>query len=219
MHESVVMNGLKAIPTHVVLKKGSQFRNTGFVAIQRLIKADLFSTLEKDAIASAERNKEIPDSHSMASVGKHSPETAVYESTKRFHSETVLPQFQNALLPLLRVLTGYILEPLNSWYIFYEGTDAISLHIDPEKSDISVLVSVLGKVGPLHFHPELEAQNQSQLDAYFQGGEWKPNSGIPLAYPYDGILVNRGHRIPHHRTGEPISQRCAVAAMHYTILR
>ena len=87
------------------------------------------------------------------------------------------------------------------------------------KSDISVLISVLGEVGPLHFHPELEAQKQNQLDAYYQGADWNPNSGIPLTYPYDGILVNRGHRIPHHRTGKPISQRCVVAAMHYTILR
>ncbi len=219
MHESFIMNGLKAIPTHVALKKGAQFRKTGSVVIHSLIKAGLSSTLEKDAIASAEQNKKISDSRRTTSLEKHTPESAVYQSTERFQSINVLPQLQNTLIPFLRVLTGHLLVPLNSWYISYEGTDGISLHIDPEKSDISVLISVLGEVGPLHLHPELEGQNQNQLDIYYQGADWKPNSGIPLTYPYDGIIVNRGHRIPHHRTGKPISQRCAVAVMHYTILR
>jgi len=219
MHEGIVINGLKAIPTHVALKKRSQFRKTGFVAIHSLIKAELSATLEQDAIASSAQNIGIPDSRNTISLEKHTTETAVYKSTKRLQSINVLPQLQNELLPLLRVLTGHLLEPLNSWYIYYEGTDGISLHIDPEKSDISVLISVLGEVGPLHFHPELEAQNQHQLDAYYQGANWNPNSGIPFTYPYDGILVNRGHRIPHHRTGRPISERCAVATMHYTIVR
>ena len=211
-------NGLKAIPTHVTLKKGAQFRKTGSVAIQQLIKASLASLLEQDAIASREQEIEILDSK-MASLEQNTPETKIYQSTKRSQSISVLPHLQNKLLPLLRVLTGHPLVPLNSWYIYYERTDGIVLHADPEKSDISVLISVLGKVGPLHFHPELESQNQNQLDAYYHGKNWKPDSGSPLAYPCDGILINRGHRIPHHRTGKSIFQCCAVAALHYTILR
>ena len=218
MHKNVVINGLKAIPTHVALKKGAQFRKMGFVAIQGLIKASLSSALEKDAIASIEQDKEILDSR-MTSLENNTPETRIYQSTKRSESINVLPQLQNALLPLLKVLTGHLLVPLNSWYIYYERTDEILLHADPEKSDISVLISVLGQVGPLHFHPELESQNQNQLDDYYQGPNWSPNSGSSLIYPYDGILINRGHRIPHHRAGKPIPQRSAVAALHYTILR
>ena len=218
MQKKVVINGLKAIPTHVALKKGAQFRKMGFVAIQSLIKAGLSSVLEKDAIASIEQDKIILDSR-MTSLENRTPETRIYQSTKRSQSINVLPQLQNTLLPLLKVLTGHLLVPLNSWYIYYEGTDGILLHADPEKSDISVLISVLGKVGPLHFHPELESQNQNQLNDYYQGPNWNPNSGSSLIYPYDGILINRGHRIPHHRAGKPISQRSAVAALHYTILR
>lgn len=212
------MNGLKAIPTHVALKKRAQFRKTGFVAVHSLIKASLHSELEQDAILSAKQDLVIQDSQ-MTNLDNHISETKVYQFTKRSPSANILPQLQNALLPFLRVLTGYQLVPQNSWYIYYEGTDGILLHIDPEKSDISVLISVLGKVGPVHFHPELEAQEQKQLDAYYQRTDWQPNSGIPLVYPYDGVLINRGNRIPHHREGKPISQRCAVATIHFTIIR
>ena len=216
MNKNVVMNGLKAIPTHVSLKKGAQFRKIGVVAIRGLIKSSFSSTLKQDAIASAVQDKLIRDDW-MENLKKQSPETTAYQSAMRSLSTNILPQFQTALLPLLRTLTGHLLVPSKSWYIYYEGTDEIKLHADPEESDISVLTSVLGEVGPLHFHPDLEGQNQNQLDNYYQGADWNPIGGIPLSYPCDGILINRGHRIPHHRAGKPISQRCAVAVMHYAI--
>ena len=202
-----MVNGLKAIPTHIALKKGALFRKLGFVAIRGLIKSSLSSALKQDAIASA--------SH----LERHAPETTAYRSAKQSRSTNVLLQFQATLLPLLRTLTGYQLVPSDSWYIYYEGTDEIRLHVDPEESDISVLTSVLGEVGPLHLHPELEGQNENQLNSYYKGAGWNPIGGVPLSYPCDGILINRGHRIPHHRVGKPISQRCAVAALHYTLQR
>ena len=90
MHKNGVINGLKAIPTHITLKKGAQFRKMGFVAIQGLIKAGLSSTLEKDAIASIEQDKEILDSR-MTSLENNTPETKIYQSTKRYESINVLP--------------------------------------------------------------------------------------------------------------------------------
>ena len=135
-----MINGLKAIPTHIALKKGAQFRKLGFVAIRGLIKSSLSSALKQDAIASA------------SYLEKHAPETTAYQSAKQSRSTVVLLKFQAALLPLLRTLTGYQLVPSDSWYIYYEETDEIGLHVDPEESDITVLTSVLGEVGPLHLH-------------------------------------------------------------------
>lgn len=216
MYKSVVSNGLKAIPTHVSLKESAQLRKIGFVKISGLIKFSLSSTLEQDAIASVEKSRLVCDSR-MKNLEKNTRETTSYQFARRSQSTNVLMQFQKALLPLLRTLTGNILVPSDSWYIYYEGTDGISLHVDPKESDISVLISVLGEVGPLHLHPDLEGQNQNQLDSYYQGADWNPIGGIPLRYPCDGIIINRGHRIPHHRAGKSISQLCAVATLHYTI--
>ena len=216
IYKSVVSNGLKAIPTHVALKESAQLRKIGFVKISGLIKFSLASALEQDAIASVEKSRLVCDSW-MTNLEKNTQETTSYQSARRSQPTNVLMQFQIALLPLLRTLTGNMLVPSDSWYIYYEGTDGISLHVDPKNSDISVLTSVLGEVGPLHLHPDLEGQNQNQLDSYYQGADWNPIGGIPLRYPSDGIIINRGHRIPHHRAGKPISQLCAVATLHYTI--
>ncbi len=216
MYKSVASNGLKAIPTHVALKESAQLRKVGFIKICGLIKFSLSSALEQDAIASVEKSRLVCDSR-MTNLEKDTQETTSYQFARRSQATNLLMQFQIALLPLLRTLTGNILVPSDSWYIYYEGTDGISLHVDPKESDISVLISVLGEVGPLHLHPDLEGQNQKQLDSYYQSADWNPIGGIPLRYPCDGIIINRGHRIPHHRAGEPISQRCAVATLHYTI--
>ncbi len=216
MNKIVVMNGLKAIPTHITLKKGAQFRKIGFVAISGLIKSNFSFALKQDAIASAVQDEAIRDDW-MENLKKQSSEITAYQSAMRSLSTSILPQFQTALLPLLRTLTGHLLVPSKSWYIYYEGTDEIRPHVDSEENDISVLTSVLGEVGPLHFYPDLKGQNQNQLDNYYQSEDWNPIGGIPLSYPYDGILINQGHKIPHHRVGKPISQRCAVAVMNYTI--
>ena len=216
MYKSTVSDGLKAIPTHVVLKESAQLRKIGFVKIGSLIKCSLSSLLEQDAIASVEKSRLVCDSR-KANLEKNMQETTSYQSARRSRPTNVLMQLQIALLPLLRTLTGETPVPSDSWYIYYEGTDGISLHIDPKESDISVLISVLGEVGPPRFHSDLEGQDQNQLDSYYKGVDWNPISGIPLSYPCDGIIINRGHRIPHHREGKPVSQLCAVATLHYSI--
>lgn len=216
MYKSVVSNGLKAIPTHVALKERAQFHKIGFVKVSNLIKHSLSSALKHDAIASVENSRLVCDNRTT-NLEKNMQETTSYQSARRSQPTNVLMQFQIALLPLLQTLTGNKLIPSDSWYIYYEGTDGISLHLDPKESDISVLTSVLGEVGPLHLHPDLEGQNQNQLDSYYRRVDWSPIGGIPLRYPCDGIIINRGNRIPHHRVGKPISQRCAVATLHYTI--
>ena len=216
MYKSVVSDGLKAIPTHVALKESAQLRKIGFVKISGLMKYSVNSALEQDAVASVEKSGLVRDSR-VRHLRKNTQETTSYQSARRSQPTNVLMQFQITLLPLLRILTGKVLVPSDSWYIYYEGTDEISLHVDPKESDISVLISVLGEVGPLHFHPDLEGQSGDQLDSYYKGMDWNPISGVPLRYPCDGIIINRGHRIPHHRAGKSISQLCAVATLHYAI--
>jgi hypothetical protein len=148
MYKSVVSNGLKAIPTHVALKERAQLRKIGFVKINSLIKYSLSSALEQDAIVSVEKSRLVCDS-GMTNLKRNIPETTSYQSARRSQPTNVLMQFQVALLPLLKTLTGNMLVPSDSWYIYYEGTDGISLHVDPKESDISVLTIAIirGRIG------------------------------------------------------------------------
>ena len=113
MYKSVLSNGLKAIPTHVALKESVQLRKIGIVKISSLIKFNLSSALEQDAIASVEKSRLVCDSW-MTNLEKHTQETTSYQSARRSQSTNVLMQFQIALLPLLQTLTGNILVPSDS---------------------------------------------------------------------------------------------------------
>ena len=200
------------IQLHVTSQERVQFRQMGFVLIRGLLGPCLSSALEREAIASVEQAK-VPRDGWTTELRKRERETPARQTARR--PAKVLAQLQAALVPLLRTLTGQLLAPSYAWYNYYEGTDGIWLHVDPQESDLSVLTTVLGEVGPLHLHPELKGQSQDQLDTYYQGVDWDPDSGVPVCYPRDGILVSRGQVIPHHRSGKPIVRRCAVAAMHY----
>ncbi|MFD7258850.1 hypothetical protein [Streptomyces sp. NPDC059874] len=130
----------------------------------------------------------------------------------------LLTQLHFALVPLARALTSRLLVPSYGWYNFYPSDDAIWLHVDVEKSDLAILATALGDVGPLHVHPELAGRNQAELDRLQTGPSWDADSGCRIAYPRHGVLALRGRSVPHHRPGRPLPTLGAVAALHFTSL-
>ena len=130
----------------------------------------------------------------------------------------LLAHLHLALIPLVRALTGRLLVPAHAWYNFYMIDDSMGLHIDTEGSELVLLTTALGDVGPLHLHPELRDRTQGELEAIQRHPNWRLESGVPMDYPRLGLLAHRGHVIPHHRPGRPVSEPCAVAALHYASL-
>ncbi|MFF6772314.1 hypothetical protein ACFY8W_01980 [Streptomyces sp. NPDC012637] len=130
----------------------------------------------------------------------------------------LLTRLHFALVPLARALTGRLLVPSYGWYNFYPSDDAIWLHVDVEKSDLAILGTVSGGVGPLHIHPELAGRTQAELDRLQTGPSWDADSGCRTAYPRRGVLALRGRSVPHHRPGRPLTTLGAVAALHFTSL-
>lgn len=130
----------------------------------------------------------------------------------------LLAQLHLSLVPLARAVSGKLLVPTCGWYNFYPFEDGIWLHVDVVDSDLVILTTVLGVVGPLHLHPDLADMSQDQLDVVQNGGEWDPNCGVPVDYPRFGIVAHRGRKIPHHRPGRRLTAPAAVAALHYKSL-
>ncbi|MFG2987454.1 hypothetical protein ACGFYQ_40640 [Streptomyces sp. NPDC048258] len=127
----------------------------------------------------------------------------------------LLSWLQFALLPTARALTGQVLVPICGWYNFYPVNDGIWLHVDVDDSDLVILATALGEVGPLHLHPQLQGLNQAELDVVYEAPSWNDTSGTPVAYPPLGIVAHRGRMVPHHRPGRPVRSPSAVAALHF----
>lgn len=130
----------------------------------------------------------------------------------------LLAHLHLSLVPLVRALTGRVFVPAHAWYNFYVSNDGMRLHIDTEGSELVLLTTALGDIGPLHLHPELRGRTQDELEAIQSDRNWKPESGVMMDYPRLGLLAHRGYMVPHHRPGRPVSEPCAVAALHYSSL-
>ncbi|MFC4514202.1 hypothetical protein [Streptomyces ehimensis] len=127
----------------------------------------------------------------------------------------LLARLHRALVPLARALAGRLLVPTCAWYNYYEQHDGIWLHIDIDASELALLTTVLGEVGPLHLHPALRGRTQDQLDALQRDPDWDCHSGTAVRYPCRGVLAQLGRAVPHHRPGRPLARPGAVAALHY----
>ncbi len=193
----------------------ANFQHMEFALLSDVWSADIQALLENEAKSAVNGTHHVLDNwdNNNALRRRQTPKS---QSTS--DSAPTLARIHNELTPLLRALTGSFLVPAFAWYNFYESDDGIWLHVDPPETEISVLTTVLGSVGPLHLHPTLRGRTQEQLDDIYQSYEWKPDSGIPVRYPLNGVLVNRGHIIPHHRDGSAINERSVVAALHYSVL-
>ncbi len=187
-----------------------EFAINGYSVLKGLIDQNLMRALSREAI----------ERRPFAVFPKAGPQTPVIKS-KMLRRRTpaadgpILRQIQTFLLPLVRGLTGKFLTPVFSAYGYYEGDDRVLLHIDQLKCQVTLLISLDGKVGPLHLHPELSGCSLRELGELENDLAWDRNSGIQIHYPNDGLFAFRGSVIPHHRPGSRLDGSHAVAALCY----
>ena len=127
----------------------------------------------------------------------------------------VLSDLHLKLLSTARALTGQMLVPGFSAYGYYEVEDRVLLHRDQSECALTLLISVLGNVGPIYIHPTLVGKTPEELGELESDSCWDRNSGIAISYPENGILAFRGNDLPHHRPGKILNGTHAVAALCY----
>ena len=127
----------------------------------------------------------------------------------------LLAALHESLTPIARVVTARMVVPTVGTYGYYEQDDGCYLHVDTDDQDVTFLISVLGRLGPLRMRPELVGSTTAQLDALEDDPSWDHDGGEPISYPTLGVAAIRGRLLPHHRPGSPISGLTAVGAIHY----
>lgn len=195
-----------------LVQNWAQFHSLGFTYFRGVIDCALVGELAEEANNSltwAQR----PDDGWREKFGSRVRETPAFQTTGRVARK--LKVLQSAFLPLLRSVTGKFLSPTYAWYNHYYKTDGIWLHIDADESDVSLLTTIKGKVGPLHLHPKWRMYSQEKLDSLYLSEDWNSDCGTKVYYDIGDILINQGKYIPHHRPGTDIKSLCTVAALHY----
>jgi len=186
------------------------FRSRGHVGLD-----DLWTPTVGDALAE-EAGRLFPTAV-VPSAGPRTPVAAL----RRTGASTpaaggpVLEELHTALASLVRALSGRMLVPSFAVYGYFPEEDGVVLHLDTDATDIVLLTTALGEVGPLVLHPDLEAQTPRQLGDRESDPRWDPGGGVPLSYPSLGVAALRGARIPHGRPSRPVATLSAVAALHY----
>lgn len=192
-----------------------QFISNGYVQLEELWRPDFAESLSNEArLVMLSAN--LPDVEGFkAGAGQGRAKLSTYNTMTLV---PILKHLHFSQLPLVRALTGRLLVPAHAWYNFYLNDDSIWLHIDIQGSELVLLTTVFGDVGPLYLHPELQGKSQDELNAIQNDPKWEDKSGQPMAYPRHGLLAVNGNVIPHHRPGLSLPQPAAVAALHYTSL-
>ena len=188
----------------------ARFRTSGHVALD-----DVWNRTVGDALA-----EEAGRLFSIAVVPSAGPRTPVAALRRTVASTPVaagpvLEQLHEALAGLVRALSGRMLVPSFAVYGYFPEADGVVLHLDTDATDIVLLTTALGEVGPLVLHPDLERLTPSKLGDRESDPRWDPGGGVPLSYPSLGVAALRGARIPHGRPPRPVATLSAVAALHY----
>lgn len=204
------------LPNHDELQK---FMRRGYVHIEELWSTDFAEAFSREArgILAGPNRPESVSSRPRCEQRRTAPSRQIKASNSTPHAP-FLAQLHFSLVPLARALTGRMLVPAHAWYNCYTTHDGLLLHVDTEGSELALLTTALGDVGPLHLHPELRGKTQDELEAVQMDPNWDLNSGVAVAYPRLGLLAHRGNMIPHHRPETPIQCPSAVAALHYASL-
>jgi hypothetical protein len=127
----------------------------------------------------------------------------------------LLAALHESLTRIARVVSARMVVPTVGTYGYYEHDDGCYLHVDTDEQDVTFLISVLGRLGPLRMRPELVGSTVAQLDALEDDPTWDHDGGEPISYPTLGVAAIRGRLLPHHRPASPISGLTAVGAIHY----
>lgn len=130
----------------------------------------------------------------------------------------VLAELHGSLTRFLRALSARMLVPSQATYTYYELDEEVRLHVDTPACDVTLITEVLGKLGPLHLHPELERRSTDELVPLEGDSTWDRTSGLPVVHPRLGATIFRGRVLPHHRPEWPVEGTHAIAALHYRFL-
>jgi hypothetical protein len=186
------------------------FLEHGFVELP-----DLFSPLVADAMATEARRL-----HARAVDPTTGPRTPVSDERRtgkvtRVATGSVLHELHSALAGFVRALSGQMLLPSIASYGYFPDEDGVILHRDSDATDIVLLTTALGQVGPLSVRPELKGCTPAELGARESDPAWDRDGGQVLHYPAFGVAALRGAVLPHHRVSQPVPELSAVAALHY----
>lgn len=119
------------------------------------------------------------------------------------------------ILSALRGLSGRLLVPTSSAYLFYGGEDFAGLHSDLTKCELVLLATVSGNLRPLMLHPGLAGSSARDLELLGLETGGAPRGGAPLPSAVAGAIALRGKEIPHHRPACRLEERGVVVTLCY----
>jgi len=188
----------------------SEFRSRGYVELP-----DLWAQTLVDALA--EEADRLYPSAVDPPYGPRTPVSAHRRTGKvtRVASGPVLQDLHAGLASFVRSLTGRMMIGSFANYGYYPDEDGVVLHVDTEATEVVLLATALGSLGPLSVRPELRGRTPSELGELESDLQWDRAGGRPLSYPTFGAAALLGAQLPHHRVSKPVQSLSVVAALHY----
>jgi hypothetical protein len=188
----------------------AEFRARGYAELP-----DLWTRSTADALAE-EAHRLFPEA-TDPDYGPRTPVASHRASGKvtRVASGPVLRELHASLASLVRSLSGRMLVGSFANYGYYPLEDGVILHADTEATEVVLLTTVLGSLGPLSIRPELQGRTPKELGECESDPYWNRDGGEMLSYPALGAAALRGALLPHHRVSRPVPTLSAVAALHY----
>lgn len=120
-----------------------------------------------------------------------------------------------SVVAAVRTLTGRLLVPTSSAYLFYRPEDHTGLHTDLRKCELVLLTTVAGNLGPLTLHPGLAGQGREKLVKLGLETAGDPDGGIAMPSATCGATALRGRDLPHHRSRCRAKESGVVATLCY----
>lgn len=197
-------------PTRPPTSRRADFRRDGYVELP-----DLWSPAVTEALADEARrlfaHAEAPSCGPRTPVAEH----RLSRRATPVATGPILAELHQQIAGHIRALSGRMLLPSFANYGFFPVEDGVILHCDTDATDIVVLTTALGRIGPLHVHPHLRGLTPGELGVLESDPDWDRAGGVQLGYPTHGAAALRGALLPHHRPSRPVAELSAVAALHY----
>jgi hypothetical protein len=119
------------------------------------------------------------------------------------------------IVSALRALSGRLLVPTSSAYLFYADGDHAGFHTDLTKCELVLLATVRGNLHPLMLHPDQAGSSARDLMLLGLETGGAPDGGTLLPSSASGVTVLRGRDIPHHRPACRPEERGVVVTLCY----
>ena len=170
------------------LDRQREYLDRGYVRLD-----GLWSPALAQALADEARAK-----HRLAETPEAYPGPATTRSGNRAPARQVtigqaplLSALHVALTRVARMLSAKMVVPTVGTYGYYELDDGCYLHLDTEVADVTFLINVLGRLGPLRMHPELVGADTTELEGLEADPAWDRHSGEPIAAHRVFVLGDR----------------------------